>query len=289
MGGLGNQMFQYAFGKSLSKEYNEKLCLNLQHYYKDELKKMIRSALHFRNSNGILNCIKFIKQNRRKYDLKYFILDNNVKKIYKNKKDYQIIKELQEFVYDQKMISYIHNPSYLGYFCNEKYFLKIKDIILNDFKLKKRYEKHIPKNLNKAIIDSNSVSIHIRRGDYVNSKETNKFHGLLDIDYYYKSINLIKSKINNPKFFIFSDDIDWCKANINFNETELFFVSKLKNYQDLILMSRCKHNVIANSTFSWWSAWLNKNNNKIVLAPKKWLAINGLDYSDLIPKSWIIL
>jgi hypothetical protein len=158
-----------------------------------------------------------------------------------------------------------------GYFQTEKYFKHIKDKILNDFTFK--FIPNLP--------TENYISIHVRRGDYLH--QTNH-HPVCDVEYYNEAISLINE--NLPKI-IFSDDIEWCKDNIKAD----FYSENTKNYEDLYLMTRAKHNVIANSSFSWWGAWLNQNPDKIVVAPKNWFGPGyaHLDVSDLIPEEWKVL
>ncbi|MEI6553564.1 MAG: alpha-1,2-fucosyltransferase, partial [bacterium] len=137
---------------------------------------------------------------------------------------------------------------------------------------------------------SNSISIHIRRGDYISNQEANNFHGSCSIDYYTEAINIIKGKVSNPIFFVFSDDIAWVKENLK-SDIVATWVSEynLDNTEDLLLMSFCKHQIIANSSFSWWGAYLNRNINKIVIAPKKWIANKGYNTDEITPSSWIKL
>jgi len=290
MGGLGNQMFQYAFGKNTSIKYGFELKFETYLYKKDRfkrfLKNIIKIIIAIFAKKGIIKKIEEIRQNKRQYDLKYFELDDKIKKI--KKSHLPIIEERTEFCFDPELAKDKDNLSYLGYFNNEKYFSEISDIIRNDFKLKKRYTDLLPQELIKKINESVSVSVHIRRGDYINTKGINQYHGTCDIAYYQRATNFLKDKLLNPIFFIFSDDINWCKNNLQL-ESETIFISGLKNYEDLTLMSKCKHNIIANSTFSWWGAWLNPFPNKIVIAPKKWLNNPEIDTSTIIPDNWIKL
>lgn len=291
-GGLGNQMFQYAFGRALSEKCGKDLVLNTNFYHKKIVRKFIKGMLIFLNylikEGSFLGGIKELKQNQRKYDLKYFLLE---KKIKKNRNIFLPIKEERfEFIFDEKMISCDDNCSYSGYFNNEKYFINIANEIREDFRLLPKYEKKLPDLLKNDIVNNNSVSIHVRRGDYITSSATNSFHGICDLDYYNKAIDFMISQLDNCKFFVFSDDINWCRENLIFPEhRQVVFVFGLKNYEDLTMMSFCKHNIIANSTFSWWGAWLNKNSEKIVVAPKKWLECQDFDCSDVVPQSWFKL
>lgn len=287
-GGLGNQMFQYSLGRKLSIENEAELILDTSFYRKNKLKIIFKNITKIIFGifikNNVKNIFKKIKQNKRQYDLKYFELDYKVKK--SNKINLPVVDERKEFCFDENILKFGDNFAYSGYFNTEKYFDNIQDIIRDDFKLKKFYDEILPIPLREKIRQTTSVSIHVRRGDYVNVKNINKYHGVCEEEYYMRAVNLMRSKLSNLSFFVFSDDIDWCKKNLKFME-ETTFVSGLKNYEDLILMSECKHNIIANSTFSWWGAWLNKNVNKIIIAPKNWLASTNIETSDLLLKTWI--
>ncbi len=160
-----------------------------------------------------------------------------------------------------------------GYFQSEKYFKDIRLILLKDFTLKKKTKNFL--KFEKLITGVSSVSIHVRHGDYVERKITGKYHGILGLDYYRQAIELIRKKIKTPRFFVFSDD------------PTISDFSGLTNPEELILMSFCKHNIIANSSFSWWAAWLNKNPSKIVIAPKKWFRTKT--DSEIIPQGWIMV
>ena len=174
---------------------------------------------------------------------------------------------------------------YIGYWQSEKFFKDISDEIRKDFSFPKfTSEKNL--EILKLIKSYNSVSIHIRRGDYLQNRG---FNGLAPLEYYQKAIEYIKNKIENPHFFIFSNDIEWCRKNLSIeNSYYIDWNRGEESYRDMQLMSLCKHNIIPNSTFSWWGAWLNKNPNKIVIAPEKWFndCVN-IDYSNIVPETWI--
>jgi hypothetical protein len=135
-----------------------------------------------------------------------------------------------------------------------------------------------------------SVSLHIRRGDFVSNRKTNEIHGVLPLEYYYEAIRLITNQVRNPEFFIFSDDIPWVRENLLVPKKVNFVEHPTSNrdYEDLILMSNCKHHIIANSSFSWWGAWLSQNPVKRVIAPREWYRI-VIDTRDLLPEEWIKL
>jgi len=176
-----------------------------------------------------------------------------------------------------------------GYWQSELYFLPIIDVIKEEFEFKVNHE-----NLNSTnrlflfeILNSNSVSLHIRRGDYLNIPLHNN---CCTETYYSNAVQLIKKTNINAKFFIFSDDIAWCMKT--FDEISPIYIngnSKESAFLDMFLMSQCKHNIIANSSFSWWSAWLNKNPDKTIIAPKLWFNDENISIEYLLPKSWIKL
>jgi hypothetical protein len=239
-GGLGNQLFQYVWGKSIAQKNNEELLLDIS-WYKGRLSR--KYILY--NFN--------IKSDKANYITTQFI------KIF-NKNKYLESDRTNEW---QSTI-----------------FLKdIGDNILKEFTL-----KNPPKN---SINTEESVSIHLRGGDYVTGNKSN-FHGLCPPEYYNKAIEYIKNKTKSPHFYIFTDDLTWAQKHINFPAPfTLISNQNFTPHEEMILMSSCKHNIIANSTFSWWSAWLNSNHDKIVISPKKWFSDESNQKENLIPETWI--
>jgi len=247
-GGLGNQMFQYAHG---------------------------------RQEEILGKKIKFIKNfsDNRKYSLGVFNIKSDAG--FTDKKQNKLFKSIDKI---KIYFNLYTNKYYLG----EKYFQKITDQLRHEFTLKNPLTEKTTALKQDIIKSPVSVSIHIRRGDYVDNPKTNKYHGLCDLQYYCDAVNTVKEKIGGDfKIFIFSDDINWAKKNIKFPcEINFVFDSEITDYEEMYLMSLCKHNIIANSTFSWWGAWLNINPNKIVIAPKKWFN-NKKVTQDIIPNNWI--
>ena len=135
-----------------------------------------------------------------------------------------------------------------------------------------------------SIKENNSVSLHVRRGDYLNLKNIN----VLDVGYYKKAVEYVRKIVEKPTFFIFSDDLEWCKNSLGFLDDCIYVDYTQTEIEDLKLMSVCRHNIIANSSFSWWGAWLNKNPSKTVIAPKGWL-INDPGSSNVILSDWVKL
>jgi len=182
-------------------------------------------------------------------------------------------------------------PLYIqGGFVSLKYFDKYRDIFLKEF-LPKNDISGKNKELATHISSCNSVSVHIRRGDYSFDENAIKKNGLLPLDYYKQAIDIIKSKIDDTVFFVFSNDMEWVAENFKF-DGQIVFVDNNNDefgYEDIRLMSLCKSNIIANSTFSWWGAYLNLTPEKIVIAPRNWLAYKKTNPEEFIPKDWLVI
>ena len=176
------------------------------------------------------------------------------------------------------------NSYYDGYWQCYEYIDDVKDVLLNEIKIPTDfYSKH--NDILNEFNTSNSVAIHIRRDDYINIKANEELFEVCDMNYYEQAMQIIEKKINAPKYLIFTQDKDWAKENFKGKNFE--FVEENSAIEDMLLMSMCKHNIIANSTFSWWSAWLNQNPDKIVVAPKKWYkGKRNLTTKSLIPENW---
>ena len=271
-GGLGNQLFQYAFGYYLKKTKNVELKLDSNTFLRNK-------AINYRLDSFNVDDKFVTKKELGFYGVKYGLF----KKSINNKERYY--RENMSYLYDKKIENIKDNVYFDGFWQCEDYFKRYRSEIIEEFSLKKK--SRIFENIRSKIIESNSISIHVRRGDYLIKQNYNAF-GLCDIDYYIKSISCIDCKITEPYYFCFSDDSSWLNESIVKNNSNYLNVSKfgLKPEEEMILMSLCKHNIVANSTFSWWGAWLNKNNKKIVIAPEKWRN-DGISVGRLLPVNWI--
>ena len=168
-----------------------------------------------------------------------------------------------------------------GWFQSENYFKEFAHSIRKEIYPKKRIR--ITRELKQILENENTVSVHVRRGDF------KKLHNILPIEYYEKAGEMITNMVENPFFIVFSDDITYVRENMNFGLRCLYIDQKYgyEDYEELMIMSKCKHHIIANSTFSWWGAWLNGNENKTVIAPRKWFRDKIEGDTNLIPDNWI--
>ena len=276
-GGLGNQLFQYCMARSLADKLGTNLGLDTRDFNQDSPYLMGLKNFNIRASFNPPGMIKHKKNGYIKYIID--IICNNHKFVYKE----------PHLSFDKNYYS-LPNQSYLkGYWQSEKYFENNKLNIINDLRIITEQSSQ-NKKISKHIARTVSVSLHIRRGDYVSNPAYNAAHGTCDLKYYENAVSyLIKNIDKNLTIFAFSDDPEWVSSNLKL-PIDICYVknnSSEFNYEDLRLMSECKHNIIANSSFSWWGAWLNTNKNKTVIAPTKWYLDQSIINDDIVPKKWI--
>lgn len=279
--GLGNQMFQYAYARAL-KEKGILVRLDLDKSY-DQVFAKYRN--HMLRENGIQNfrisipsievcsyrSYNYLNQNSVIEKVVFWLAKHSLWKY----KFYE--EEIQ--AYSDRTANIRGNYYLKGWFQSEKYFKHIRSVLLKEFTPKTKIR--VSQKLRTAFEDLESVSLHVRRGDYV------RINQALNIVYYKKAIEYMKQIYDNPIFLIFSDDLEWVKEHLFINARYIYVNEdrKLEDYEELFIMSRCKSNIISNSTFSWWAAWLNQNENKTVIAPKKWTKEQG----NIVPDEWTIL
>jgi hypothetical protein len=285
-GGLGNQMFQYACGRAVSLKHSVPLYLDVAGFpdHNDRVYNLDMFNIKAQIATEELIIDLMYKETTLLDKLKTKVLFKTIKKSFSSK----YFPEKEPCVYDCSIFN-VEKDVYLhGYWQSEEYFKGISNILKEDFTLKNPLSKK-SKEIADMICSSDSVSVHVRRGDYVSNPQTNKVHGTCDLSYYLKAVEIIASHVNNSHFYVFSDDPDWTKDNlqIDFPVTFINHNDVSKDYEALILMSLCKHQIIANSSFSWWGAWLNKNDKKTVVAPERWFAIEERNKkNDIVPATW---
>lgn len=283
-GGLGNQMFQYALGRHLSIKNKASLKLDISFLEEDgsnvTRRKYGLSAFNIEASIATENEVAWFKKYLFKKGKFWFWYN-------------RIIANRSRYAWEERFnfepwILDLSDPVYLdGFWNTEKYFKDIEDVIRKDFTLKEPLSEASKEFLLK-ISKTESVSIHVRRGDYVSDPKTNTWLGVCPLEYYNQAISRMITDVKAPHFFIFSDDPTWARENITPTFPATYISGNPEHpEEDIVLMSNCKHNIIANSTFSWWGAWLNTNPQKIVIAPKQWFKTEKMDTRDIIPESWI--
>lgn len=275
-GGLGNQLFQYACARHIATKLNTDL-------------KIDPYGLARANETGNIY---------RPFSLQQFKIAASIAtpdEVKRLKYPFGICSKAWRFVSRRILRNFIvhwnpnvlkaHDNTYLsGYFQSERYFEDISDTVRKELQLAHPLSPEASVFADMIEHDERPpISLHVRRGDYVTHPD---FGGIADEAYYARAIAMIRSKVPDAHFYIFSDDIPWCKENIDIADA-VFVSSTLPDYETLHLMSRCNHHIIANSTFSWWGAWCNARTDKIVIAPTRWSNMHEAWYHDIIPSQWI--
>lgn len=278
-------MFQYAFGRANAKRLNTDLKFELSDstltiHTGFELERVFEIQVNVTTQAEIQSILGWQKNPLIRKALKI----SGLNKIIKSK----LIDE-PHFHFSPEILQLPDNVFLSGYWQSEKYFLEIEAQIRSDFSFKLPFSDRNSETA-REISKSNSVSLHVRRNDFAKNSKINAIHGLCTLAYYSAAIQFIEEKIASPNFFVFSDDPAWVKSNLKINHPCVYVEHNqgLESYNDMRLMSLCRHNIIANSSFSWWGAWLNSNAEKIVVAPQRWF-VNGNNTEDLIPHTWVRL
>ena len=285
-GGLGNQLFQYAIGRRLAEDQKSELKVDISLLnQQSEITTFRKYKLNAFN----VNC-KIATKADEKEVLGFRWLIPIKRRLWKMGFDLFGWNYFRETTYGYHPYILNFNKAVVleGYWQSENYFFAIRQLLLNELTLKDELITVPFLALKNEMQDSNSVAIHVRRGDYVSNPVVANEFGICSQNYYLNAIQYMKEQLQNPQFYVFSDDLQWCKLNFK-DDGYLHFVSKFEDYQDLMLISSCQHQIISNSTFSWWGAWLNKSADKIVVAPEIWYVDASFDTSQLIPLEWIRL
>lgn len=286
IGGLGNQMFQYAAGRALSLKLKQPLRLDISGFagyglhQGFELQRVFNCPLETATESDVRSILGWqfspgIRRVLARPSMAAFRREGFV---------------VEPYFHYWPEINNVPQDCYLvGYWQSEQYFQGAASVIRADFTFKSLLANRNAE-LAEQIGQVNAVSLHVRRGDYVNNPKTNVAHGVCSLGYYRDAIQHVSSRVGNPCFFIFSDDMAWVKEHLkmDFPCQYVDHNQGAESYNDMRLMRLCRHHIIANSSFSWWGAWLNPNPGKIVVAPKRWFA-NDNNVADLFPADWVTL
>lgn len=291
-GGLGNQLFQYAAARALADHHRTELKLDLYYYKKHPYRKfeLDRFAIPLTIAT--------------RGEVHKFTGSNLIRRYINKRENYFGCPRVFAQPHYHYYPDWLNLPDDLylsGYFQSEKYFNTISDKIRQWYVPSTTLDER-----NAALLEEmktkESVSLHVRRGDYT-AATFNSFFGTLPDDYYRRAVMHINEQLKNPSFYIFSDDIEWCRKNLNIGDDAVFvgYNRGADSFKDILMMAGCKHNIIANSSFSWWGAWLNNNRDKVVIAPGKWFnqsyymgkgnvyPTRYYNTNDLIPSGWLRL
>jgi len=289
VGGLGNQLFQYACGRSVAlrweKERGRKVVFKLDLSAFQTHYTLHKYSLHHLCIKENIASQKEIAELRPVGKLGHLraLVDPWIKKRFEKTRFQEKGLTFDRSIFEKKPPLYLE-----GYWQTEKYFNEIASVLREEFKVKTE-----PSSRNREWADRiagcESVSLHVRRADYVSNNQTQSLHGTCDMGYYREAVAQMAKSVRNPHIFVFADDPVWAAEHVRF-DFPTFYVADNNaetNYEDFRLMSLCSHNIIANSTFSWWGAWMNPNPKKRVVAPRQWFQDLSKDASDLVPENWV--
>jgi hypothetical protein len=296
-------MFQYAAGYALAKHLNTSVALDVSSFQYDALRNF--SLEEF----GIQPPPTVTKPNTQNYvtlglkpklkrllpgfilKILTFIYKNTLFKILRKKLESHTYFE-RSMVFDKSFFDLKTGMTISGVFQSENYFRNVTEDIHRVFTLKKPLSPEARKIQTEIGQTAIPVSIHVRRGDYLHTANIN-LHGTTSLDYYKKAANLMKALYGDIKFFVFTDDVAFVKESFDFLENYTLVSDTVSDqHEDMMLMSQCYHNITANSSFSWWGAWLNRHADKTVMAPRQWFSdvvLREQNITDLCPKGWILL
>lgn len=283
-GGLGNQLFQYALGKRMALFHKTDLKIDATIFENYPHHAYSISPFNVEESFATKEEVAPYQRFKTKDGRRWMIYNKLIA-------DGRLYVRETQFNFDPRVFKSKKNAYFDGYWQTEKYFKDIEDIIRKEFTLKKPLSAK-SQEVEKEILKTNAVALHVRRGLFASHPTFSAHHGTSSMDYYGNAVAHIASKVKNPHFFVFSDDQPWCKEHLKlpYPVTYVDHSTPATDFEDIILMSRCKHNILANSTFSWWGAWLNTNPNKIVTSPTHWFnSERGKKYNliDLLPPGWL--
>lgn len=284
LGGLGNQMFQYAFFMTMKKAFpDEPVTIDLSCFHGYPLHNgfelnRIFSLNYTKASFSDIAKVAYPYSNYRLWQIGKYILPKRKSMYIEN----------DHLIYDKSVFKSSKYEYFDGYWQNLNYFSTIEENIKKTFIFRPFEDSENLKN-KKIIQEKQSASIHIRRGDYL---KNSIYQNICNIEYYQKALQILRDRTSTDVFFVFSDNEEWCKFNIFplLEHKKVIFIDYnrgIYSYRDMQLMSLCNHNIIANSSFSWWAAWLNSHSDKTVIAPRKW--INRETTSMQFPKEWIVI
>jgi len=279
-GGLGNQMFQYAMGYRMAKEHGVVFRTDTSWYAQQaertyELHHFCIEGLPLSLAEQQAVKPKALRLHPRLGWLTRLLL-----------RRIRYVQEAQ-FAFDPSILQSPAHSYFEGYWQTEKYFDTVTDAIHRQFQL--AVPMTASRQATAALMEPvNAVAVHVRRGDYVTNAAANAHHGTCSPEWYERAMSKMAAAVKDPHFFIFSDDPDWVRTHLA-QKGPTHYVdpqTDKRDVEDLHLMARCRHNIIANSSFSWWGAWLNQSPGKRVIAPAKWFANSTMDTRDVIPSSW---
>lgn len=279
-------MFQYAAGKALAEHHGTELKIDISAFKEYNI--------HDYSLDKLAISASVATDDETAPFLNYKPPSNRILKIFFKKFDFFVPYKGKKvffepyFDFNKRFFELPADICLNGYFQSEKYFKRIESVIRKEFVLREDPSVACNELADGIINNANSVSIHFRRGNYITNQGINKIFGVPPLKYYYSAVEKIVKVAKDPCFYVFSNDIEWVKNNFKLAYPTIYVTNPLiKDHEEVVLMSKCRYNIIANSSFSWWGAWLNNNPDKIVVAPARWFVWKSITPKDILPSNWL--
>lgn len=282
LGGLGNQLFQYAVGRALASKHGTVLGLDASRLRESRLRRYVLRHFNIRAQELSEDELRALGLNRAANGR----FSRVMRRLFCRPR-LRTVRE-ESFHFDPEVLDAPPHCYLEGYWQSPKYFAAIEAELRNDLEVRDPI-LGLNGELALRIAESTSVSLHVRRGDYASNPITREFHGLCDTDYYRRAQERLVDLVGPVTFYVFSDDPGWVRENLRFvGKAEIVdHNGPDRDYEDLRLMTLCRHHIIANSTFSWWGAWLSPYADKKVVAPRNWFKGAPQSADDLLPSDWL--
>ncbi len=284
-GGLGNQLFEYACGRALSLTLDVPLGLDVSSFSDDPAGRKYELANYCIEAE-LLSSRESFRRIYRPWRKLRVGLNRFLRMRLSLCRDHYFIEQ-RPGVYDPRVVALPDGTCLSGYWQCERYFLKYRSKLLSELRLKEPLGSDAQRFAEQIQREEYAVSLHFRRGDYVADEKTAKIHNVCSMDYYRRAIEQLAGYVPNFRLFVFSDDSEWVRQNVNLNMPMTVVSEGTEGYEDIYLMSLCHHNIIANSSFSWWGAWLNEHPGKTVIAPTEWFSGSSCGALDIVPDQWV--
>lgn len=287
--GLGNQLFQYAIGRQVSLLNKAPLKLDISFFASQSLRSYKLDVYNTKAELATQVEVETLLERYSSQSLSAKVLrrlDSHLPKRYR-----RLFRESEWWIYEPELFQ-TTSPVYLdGYWQHYKYFENLDPLIRDELTLKNSYPTGAQAIRQAIERDKGAVAVHVRRGDYITDTNANAFMGVIPISYYQQAMAYITARVPNVHFYFFSDEPAWVRQHLlSGSNMSVVEVENGTDYLDLDLMSKCAHNIIANSSFSWWGAFLNRNPDKLIVAPRQWVVPNEVNQKiELVPPSWVKL
>ena len=264
MGGLGNQLFQYAAGRRLAERLGTELVLDVGWFRHEGSRLAVHRDFELGSFGLDFRIVELEPGTVARWEARRWRRPKGALSVVRQRENDNAV--------DERVLDARDDTLLIGYWQSERYFADVRDLIRGDLALDNGE-------------DATAVSVHVRRGDYAATPVTRQFHGLLGEDYYRRALELVRGRVPDARVLAYSDDPEWVREHLD-SCGPLTLATTGNAHEDLRAMSGARHHVVANSSFSWWAAWLGERDDSVVVAPQAWFAAESVEEGDIVPSRW---